>query len=72
MYIEKKFWYKLGQTKLVGEGLCQGKNNYKTGGFFYGVFLAPEIKYCLTIDNFGIIQEHKTFEGFNDSKRLFD
>ena len=40
--------------------------------FFYGLFLAPKIKYCLTIDDYGIIQEHNTFKGFNDSKRLLD
>ena len=62
----------LDKANLVGDGLCQGKNDYKTGGIFYGLFLAPKIKYCLTIDEFGIIQEHKTFKGFNDIKRLLD
>ena len=57
---------------MVGEYLCQGKNDYKTGGIFYGLFLAPKTKYCLTIDEYGIIQEHKTVKGFNDSKRLLD
>ena len=41
-------------------------------GIFYGLFLAPKIKYCLTIDEYGIISEHKTFKGFTDSKRLLD
>ena len=50
----------------------QGKNDFKTGGIFYGLFLAPKIKYCLTIDDYGIIQEHKTFKGFNDSNRLIN
>ena len=56
----------------VGDGLCQGKNDYKTGGIFYGLFLLPKIKNCLTIDDYGIIQEHKTFKGFNDRERLLD
>ena len=43
-----------------------------TGGNFHGLFLAFKIKYCLTIDEYGIIQEHKTFKGFTDSKRLLD
>ena len=64
--IEKKYWDVLGIANLIGESLCQGKNDYKTGG------LAPKIKYCSTIDDYGIIQEHKTFKGFNDSKRLLD
>ena len=72
LYIGKKYWDVLDKANLVGEGLCQGENDYKRGGIFYGLFLAPKIKYCLTIDEFGINQEHKTFKGFNDSKRLLD
>ena len=72
LYIEKKYWDVLDKANLVGEELCQGKNDYKTGGIFYGLFLAPKIKHCLTIDDYGIIKEHKTFKGFNDSKRLLD
>ena len=72
LYIEKKYWDVLDKANLVGEDLCQGKNDYKTGGIFYGLFLAPKIKYCLTIDGYGIIQEHKMFKGFNDSKPLLD
>ena len=62
----------LDKANLVGEELCQGKNDYKTGGIFYGLFLAPKIKYCLIIDDYAVIQEHKAFKGFNDSKRLLD
>ena len=69
LYIEKKDWDVLDKANFVGEGLCQGKNDYKTGGIFYGLFLAPKMKYCLTVDDYGIIQEHETFKGFNDSKR---
>ena len=72
LFIEKKYWDVLDRAHLVGEELCQGKNDYKTGGIFYGLFFAPKIKYCLTIDDYGIIQEHKTFKGFNDSKRLLN
>ena len=72
LYIEKKHWNVLDKANLVGEGLCQGKDDYKTGDVFYGLFLAPKIKYCLTVDDYGIIKEHKTFKGFNDSKRLLD
>ena len=72
LYIEKKYWDVLDKANLVGDELCQGKNDYKTGGIFYGLYLAPKIKYCLTIDDYVIIQEHKTFKGFNDSNRLLD
>ena len=60
------------KANLVGDNLCQGENDYKTGGIFYGLFLAPENKYCFTIDDYGIIQEHKTFKRFNDRERLLD
>ena len=35
-------------------------------------FLAPKIKFCLAINEFGVIHQHRTFKGFNDSKRLLD
>ena len=49
---------------MVGKGLLQGKIDYKDGGIFYGLF--PKIKYCLTINKYGVIDEHKTFKGFTD------
>ena len=42
LYIEKRYWDVLDEANLVGEELCQGKNDYKTGGVFYGLFLAPK------------------------------
>ena len=72
LYIEKKYWDVLDKANLVGKNLCQGKNDYKTGSIFYGLFLAPKIKCCLTINDLGIIEQHMTFKGFNDSKRLLD
>ena len=72
VYIEKKYWDVLDKANLVGRNLCQGKNDCKTGGIFYGLFLAPEIKYCLTINELVNIEQHMTFKGFNDSKRLLD
>ena len=72
VYIEKKYWDELDKANLVGKNLCQGKNDYKTGGIFYGLFLAAKIKYVLKIDHYGIIQQHMTFKGFIDSKLLLD
>ena len=62
----------LDKAKLVGENFCKGKNDTKTGGIFYGLFLAPKIKYVLTINEFGIVQQHMIFKRLNDSKRLLD
>ena len=44
LYIEKKYWNVLDKANLVGKNLCQGRNDYKTGGIFYGLSLAPKIK----------------------------
>ena len=72
IYIEKKHWDILDKAKLVGNDLCQGKNDYGDGGIFYSLFLAPKVKYCLTINEYGIVEEHKTFKGFSDIGRLLD
>ena len=66
LYIENKHWDKLNKGGLVGKKLLQGKNDYKDGGIFYALFLAPKIKYCLTINKYGFIDEHKTFKGFSN------
>ena len=36
------------------------------------MFLAPKIKYCLTITKFGVIDEHKTFKGFTNNSENLD
>ena len=66
LYIENKHWDKLEKAGLVGKILLEGKNDYKDGGIFYGLFLAPKIKFCLTINKYGVIDEHKTFKGFSN------
>ena len=78
LYIESKHWEKLDKAGLVGKNLLQGKNDYKDGGIWYALFLAPKIKCCITINKFGVIDEHKTFKGFTNvsdnlkkSKRIF-
>ena len=72
LYIEKKYWYVLDNAKLVWKNLCQSKNGYKSGGIYYSLLLAPKIKYVLTIDDLGFVQQHMTFKSSNDSKRLLD
>ena len=66
LYIEKKHWDKLEKAGSIGKNLLQVKNDYKDGGIFYGLFLAPKRKYCLTINKYGFIDEHKTFKGFTN------
>ena len=66
LYIENKHWDKLNKAGLVGKNLLQGKNDYKDCGIFYELFLAPKIKHCLTVNKYGVIDEHKTFKGFTN------
>ena len=66
IYIKNKHWDELSALNLVGKNRLQGKNDYKEGGNWYDLFLAPIIKHCLTINKFGIIDEHKTFKGFTN------
>ena len=42
LYIENKHWDKLDKAGLVGKNRLQGKNDYKEGGIWYAVFLAPK------------------------------
>ena len=60
----------LEKAELVGGQLCQGRNDNEKGGFFDGLFAAPKINFCLTIDKHGILLEHKTFKSFRDSEKL--
>ena len=43
--------------------LITSQNEYKGSGIWPGVFLAPKINYCLTINKFVNIDENKTFVG---------
>ena len=62
----------IGQTLqrkgFVGKELGKSKNDYGRGGIFFGLFLAPKIKYCLVIDEIGINSEKRTFKGYNETK----
>ena len=66
LYIENKHGEKFDKAGLVGKILLQGKNDYKEDGIFYGLFIAPKIKYCLTINKYSVFDEHKTFKGFTN------
>ena len=66
LYIENKHWEKREKNGLIGKNRLQRKNDYKDGGIWHGLFLAPKINYCLFINKLGIIDEHKTFKGFTN------
>ena len=72
-YTERKIWKVVNKAKLFGGGFCQRKNDYDDDKFFfYGLFLAPRIKFVSTLDRSKIIQTHTTFKGDTDNRRLLD
>ena len=70
LYIHKKYWSTLVEKGCVGKSLGLGKNDYGDSGIFYAWLLAPKIKYCLVIDDFGIISAKRTFKGYSEEHRL--
>ena len=73
LYIERKYWNVLTKAKLVKSGLCQVKRDYGVDKFmFRGLFLAPKIKFLLTIDKYRFIESHKAFKAFTATKGLPD
>ena len=55
LYIESIHWDKVDKAGLVGKNLLQRKNDFKDGGIWYALFLAPKIKYCLIFKKYGIM-----------------
>ena len=61
----QKNWSSLVDNGFSGISFGLGKNDYTNSGIFCAWFLAPMIKYCLLIDDFGVISAEKTFKGYN-------
>ena len=55
LYILKKYWSSLVDNGFVGKFLGLSKNYYDNSGLIYAWFFALKIKYCLVIDDFGVI-----------------
>ena len=68
LYIHKKYWSHLVDNGFVGKSLGLGKNDYGNSGIFYAWFLAPKIKFCLVIDDFGVISSKRTFKGYSEEQ----
>ena len=66
----KKHWSTLVDKGFVGKSLGLGKSDYGNSGIFYAWFLAPKIKYCLVIDDCGIISAKRTFKGYSEEHRM--
>ena len=68
VYIHKNDYNMLIEKELVGKDLFQLKNDYgENAGIVYGLFLAPKVKYCIVIDENGILSQKTTFKGFNQN-----
>ena len=69
LYIASEYIDILKNAGLVGNQLGQGKNDYDNDGvIIYGLFLAPKVKYCITLDKNYMLAEHKTFKGYTKDK----
>jgi len=68
IYISNELFNKLDAAGYVGGELCQGKNDYGNGGIIFAMFIAPKVKYCITVDEQGRLSEKKTFKGYSQDK----
>ena len=66
VYKQKKNWDDLVDKGFVGKFLGLGGNDYRNSGLFYAWLLAPEIKYCFVINDFGVITAKRTFKGYSE------
>ena len=68
VYIHKDDYNVLIAKGLVGKKLFQSKNDYgDSAGIIYGLFLAPKVKYCIIIDECGVLSQKTTFKGYNQN-----
>ena len=47
-----------------------GINDYGNSSIIYAWFLAPKKKFCLVIDDFGVISAKRTFKGYSKEHRM--
>ena len=69
MYIHKKYWSNLVDNGFIGKSHGLSNNGYGNLRIFYAWSFAPNIKYCLVIDDFGVISALPTFEGYSEEHR---
>ena len=70
LYMHKKYCSLLVDIGFVDKLFGLGKNDYGNSGMFYASFLAPKLKYCLVIDDFGNLSAKTTFKGYSEEYRL--
>ena len=52
----------LREQNLIGKDLYQSKNDYGDAGIVYALFMRAKIKYCIVIDDNGLLQQKITFK----------
>ena len=57
---------------FVGESVGLGKNDYGDAGIFYAWFLAAKIKYCVVINDYGVILSKRSFKGYSEEHRMIN
>ena len=62
-YIHKNHYDIVKGQRLLGKDILQSKNNYWNAGILDGLFLAPKIKYCIVINDNGLLQQKISFTG---------
>ena len=70
LYSHKTYWSSLFDNRFVGITLGVNREDYRISGIIYAWFLAPKIKYCLVIDDFGLISGKRTFKGCSEEDRM--
>ena len=68
MFIRKN-WSVLVDKGFVGKHLGLSKKDYRNWRIIYALFLAPKIKYCLVIDDYGVISAKRNFKGLSKEHR---
>ena len=51
LYTNKEYFDLLDNLGYVGNNLCQGKNDYGSGGIIFGLFSAPKVKFNILLDD---------------------
>ena len=70
LYIHKKHWSSSVDNGFVGKSLGLGKIEHGSLAIFPAWFLAPELKYFLVIDDFGVISAKRTYKGYSEYKKM--
>ena len=70
LYIHKKYWSPLVDKGFVGKSPGLDKIDCDNSGLFFAWFPAPKIKYCLVIDDFGVILANRTFKCFTEGHKM--